>query len=272
MQTGISTTNMAGSGGIPAAACVLATVCWRRERRWELSGLPRGMAFVVLANRWCWERYTVDPRLSEPHLSESLFIQTHKFGGEYHYVVMNIINVAESSTFYSLIWTFHLSEQISRPVATGVRISEDLLYTSWLAGKFSQLLTCLLLLTHMHSIATGSSRCLSAARSLTCRDDLDSKWRLLLAENELSHVSLLSRNFLTIQFNNSVTIPESRCLNFLRSATVLYFRRHNYLWDSMCSAMCYLKQGISAFHVFRFHLSSLPWSYTLPSLFLYYCY
>ena len=32
----------------------------------------------------------------------------------------------------------------------------------------------------------------SAARSLTCRDDLDSKWRLLLAENELSHVSLLS--------------------------------------------------------------------------------
>ena len=33
----------------------------------------------------------------------------------------------------------------------------------------------------------------SAARSLTCRDDLDSKWRLLLAENELSRVSLLSR-------------------------------------------------------------------------------
>ena len=32
----------------------------------------------------------------------------------------------------------------------------------------------------------------SAARSLTCRDDLDSKWRLLLAENELSRVSLLS--------------------------------------------------------------------------------
>ena len=33
----------------------------------------------------------------------------------------------------------------------------------------------------------------SAARSLTCRDDLDSKWRLLWAENELSRVSLLSR-------------------------------------------------------------------------------
>ena len=33
----------------------------------------------------------------------------------------------------------------------------------------------------------------SAARSLTCRDDLDSKWRLLLVENELSRVSLLSR-------------------------------------------------------------------------------
>ena len=32
----------------------------------------------------------------------------------------------------------------------------------------------------------------SAARSLTCRDDLDSKWRLLLAENELSRVSLPS--------------------------------------------------------------------------------
>ena len=35
-------------------------------------------------------------------------------------------------------------------------------------------------------------RIVSAARSLTCRDDLDSKWRLLLAENELSCVSLLS--------------------------------------------------------------------------------
>ena len=33
----------------------------------------------------------------------------------------------------------------------------------------------------------------SAARSLTCRDDLDSKWRLLLAKNELSRVSLLSQ-------------------------------------------------------------------------------
>ena len=32
----------------------------------------------------------------------------------------------------------------------------------------------------------------SAARSLTCRDDLDSKWQLLLAKNELSRVSLLS--------------------------------------------------------------------------------
>ena len=32
----------------------------------------------------------------------------------------------------------------------------------------------------------------SAARSLTCRDDLDSKWRLLLTENELLRVSLLS--------------------------------------------------------------------------------
>ena len=34
-----------------------------------------------------------------------------------------------------------------------------------------------------------------AARSLTCRDDLDSKWRLLLAENELSCVSLQVFNY-----------------------------------------------------------------------------
>ena len=39
----------------------------------------------------------------------------------------------------------------------------------------------------------SQARIVSAARSLTCRDDLDSKWRLLLAENELSRVSLLSR-------------------------------------------------------------------------------
>ena len=29
----------------------------------------------------------MDPRLSEPHLSESSFIRTHKFGGEYHMFV-----------------------------------------------------------------------------------------------------------------------------------------------------------------------------------------
>ena len=46
----------------------------------------------------------------------------------------------------------------------------------------------------MHSIvAQIIINFVSAARSLTCRDDLDSKWRLLLAENELSRVSLLSR-------------------------------------------------------------------------------
>ena len=39
----------------------------------------------------------------------------------------------------------------------------------------------------------------SAARSLTCRDDLDSKWRLLLAENELSRVSLLSQYNITVK-------------------------------------------------------------------------
>ena len=45
----------------------------------------------------------------------------------------------------------------------------------------------------MDDIAAGDLTIVSAARSLTCRDDLDSKWRLLLAENELSRVSLLSR-------------------------------------------------------------------------------
>ena len=34
----------------------------------------------------------------------------------------------------------------------------------------------------------NSVNIVSAVRSLTCRDDLDSKWRLLLAENELSRV------------------------------------------------------------------------------------
>ena len=47
--------------------------------------------------------------------------------------------------------------------------------------------------TEKHASAMGHVQIVSAARSLTCRDDLDSKWRLLLAENELSRVSLLSR-------------------------------------------------------------------------------
>ena len=42
-------------------------------------------------------------------------------------------------------------------------------------------------------VSAARSLIVSAARSLTCRDDLDSKWRLLLAENEQSRVSLLSR-------------------------------------------------------------------------------
>ena len=42
-------------------------------------------------------------------------------------------------------------------------------------------------------VSAARSLIVSAARSLTCRDDPDSKWRLLLAENELSRVSLLSR-------------------------------------------------------------------------------
>ena len=46
--------------------------------------------------------------------------------------------------------------------------------------------------TCLHTSDQSRSVIVSAARSLTCRDDLDSKWRLLLAENELSCVSLLS--------------------------------------------------------------------------------
>ena len=41
-------------------------------------------------------------------------------------------------------------------------------------------------------VSAARSLIVSAARSLTCRDDLNSKWRLLLAEKELSCVSLLS--------------------------------------------------------------------------------
>ena len=49
------------------------------------------------------------------------------------------------------------------------------------------------ILMHGGTGNTARAVIVSAARSLTCRDDLDSKWRLLLAENELSRVSLLSR-------------------------------------------------------------------------------
>ena len=35
--------------------------------------------------------YTVDPRLSGPHLSQSLFIQTHKFNCEHYYMFVNLI-------------------------------------------------------------------------------------------------------------------------------------------------------------------------------------
>ena len=38
---------------------------------------------------------TVHPRLSEPHLSESSFIRTHKYGCEYHYMLVNLINEYE---------------------------------------------------------------------------------------------------------------------------------------------------------------------------------
>ena len=42
----------------------------------------------------------------------------------------------------------------------------------------------------------------SAARSLTCRDDLDSKWRLLLAENEA-----IACIFAVSNFYRELTIP-----------------------------------------------------------------
>ena len=38
---------------------------------------------------------TVHPRLSKPHLSESSFIRTHKYGCEYHYMLVNLINEYE---------------------------------------------------------------------------------------------------------------------------------------------------------------------------------
>ena len=46
----------------------------------------------------------------------------------------------------------------------------------------------------------------SATRSLTCRDDLDSKWRLLLAENELSRVSLLSRYIMCLMAKRKLSV------------------------------------------------------------------
>ena len=60
---------------------------------------------------------TVDPRLSKPHLSESSFMRTHKFGGEYHYmfephyVVMNIVNVVCYLNYLN-VHVIHLSKQI----------------------------------------------------------------------------------------------------------------------------------------------------------------
>ena len=55
----------------------------------------------------------------------------------------------------------------------------------------------------MLSVFTLFIYIVSAARSLTCRDDLDSKWRLLLAENELSCVSLHA----VFNFYRKLTIP-----------------------------------------------------------------
>ena len=84
---------------------------------------------------------TVDPRLSKPHLSESSFIRTHKFYCESHYMVMNIINVV---CYLNHLHVIQLSElftylnKFTRPVVTGVRISEDLLYMVffWLGSTF----------------------------------------------------------------------------------------------------------------------------------------
>ena len=71
--------------------------------------------------------------------------------------------------------------------------------TNWLTPGFLVIRDITLLYTQCVYVGsytrfdTHGAIIVSAARSLTCRDDLDSKWRLLLAENELSRVSLLSR-------------------------------------------------------------------------------
>ena len=67
------------------------------------------------------------------------------------------------------------------------------LHTGTLLGAYALIqsktkcvLTCKMLLVKTHSdvcLITHQYSIVSVARSLTCRDDLDSKWRLLLAEN-----------------------------------------------------------------------------------------
>ena len=72
---------------------------------------------------------TVDPRLSEPCLSESSFIRTHKFGGEYHYMFVNRYEyVVHYLHVIHLSKLFTYPNRFSRSAATRVRISEDLLY------------------------------------------------------------------------------------------------------------------------------------------------
>ena len=77
------------------------------------------------------------------------------------------------------------------------------LHTGTLLGAYALIqsktkcvLTCKMLLVKTHSdvcLITHQYSIVSVARSLTCRDDLDSKWRLLLAENPNYQCSESSR-------------------------------------------------------------------------------
>ena len=64
----------------------------------------------------------VDPPLSEPSLIRILVYQTSKFGGEYHYLVINIINVVCYLNLLHVYMLFTYLNKFSKPVATVVWI------------------------------------------------------------------------------------------------------------------------------------------------------
>ena len=51
---------------------------------------------------------TLQNPVSEPHLSESSFIRTHKFGGEYHYMFVNLIMWLWISLMLFTIWIIYM--------------------------------------------------------------------------------------------------------------------------------------------------------------------